>query len=337
MPHAIMCPQCNAPLAPHRFARNMVCSYCGANVQLDETAVPASVFHDAFRAWNNPASYVSSWISLGESHWFLDRHIARGDISDVYTAQRARWPTELVIVKLLLNARHAALFDNEWEALNTLHKSNAPGADTFTALLPQPVAHGELAAGSRNGGRANIYRWAGGFCHTFEQVKEAYPRGIPPRASVWVWRRILEMLAFIHRSGMVHGALLPSHLIVQDGEHGVRLVGYSAAGRSGEKLRTVSEHFKDFYPQGRAPLTLTPQLDLIMSARCIAALLRGNLSPGALPETVPSSLAAIVQRTARADPNAQVYEDAWALRDELGEIGRKAFGPPQFCPIVMRS
>jgi primosomal protein N' len=50
MEHAIMCPQCNAPLAPHKFARSIVCPYCGATVRLDEASVSAAPFHEAFRA-----------------------------------------------------------------------------------------------------------------------------------------------------------------------------------------------------------------------------------------------------------------------------------------------
>ena len=241
MPHAITCPQCNGPITPHRFARSIVCPYCGNTVALDETLVQADNFHEAFRIWNDPVSYgISSWVSLGNSHWTLDRHLAQGSISDVYAGRRARWPTELVILKLLRDPKDRELFDNEWMAVQTLQKSSAPGADMFTRLIPQPVIHGDSTDGAFVGRRVNVFRWASGFHHTFEDVRQTYPDGIPPQASIWVWRRILEVLTFIHASGMVHGAVLPAHLLVQEGEHGVRLVGYSFAGKPGEKLRSCS-------------------------------------------------------------------------------------------------
>ncbi len=339
MEHAVMCPQCNAPLAPHRFARSVVCSYCGATVQLDETSVSAAEFHQAFRVWNAPESYqISSWISIGQSHWALGDRFAQGEISDVYRGQRARWPTELAIVKLLREGQDAALFDNEWEALQELQGSQAPGADTFTRLIPQPILHGDISAGSHAGQRVSIFRWASGFQHTFEEVIQAYPQGIPPRASIWIWRRILELLSFIHASGMAHGGLVPSNLLVQENEHGVRLVGYSSAGHFGEKLRTVSQRFESFYPQPkRSQLTLTAQLDLTMSARCIVALLGGDPETGSLPETVPARLAETVQRIALADPASSTGADAWTIREELGQIADEVFGAPQFIPIVMSS
>jgi hypothetical protein len=339
MEHAIMCPQCNAPLAPHHFARSIICSYCGTTVQLDESLVLAAIFHEAFRVWNSPGSYqIPSWVSIDETHWAVDKCIAHGEISDVYTGWRARWPTELVIVKLLRDRKDTALFDKEWEALQVLQRSDAPGADTFTTLIPQPVMHGDIAAGPHAGKRVNIFHWTSGFYHTFEEVLQAYPQGIPPRAAIWIWRRILEVLSFIHNSGMVHGAVLPSHLLVQENEHGVLLVGYSSAGQIGEKLRAISKRFESFYPHPiRSFSKLTMQLDLVMSARCIVAILGGNPATASLPTTVPAKLAGIVQRIAFADPTISASEDAWAIREELGGIAKEVFGSPQFIPIVMPS
>jgi len=339
MEHAIMCPQCNAPLTPHRFARSIVCSYCGATVQLDEAAVSATLFHEAFRTWNSPQSYpISSWVSIGNSHWALGTCIAHGDTSDVYIAQRARWPTELVILKILRDRQDIDLFDNEWESLQALQQSEARGADVFTTLMPQPVIHGDISTGTFAGKRASIFRWASGFHHTFEKVIQAYPQGISPRASIWVWRRILEILSFIHSSGMVHGAVLPAHLLVQENEHGVRLVGYSFAGKFGKNLRTPSQDHESFYPSPtRLWSKLTGQLDIVMSARCMVALLGGDSATASLPASVPTQVADLVQRIALSKPDDSVSKDAWAIREELGEIARKVFGPSEFIPIVMPS
>jgi len=298
------------------------------------------LFHEAFRVWNSPESYqISSWVSIGETHWALEECIAHGEISDVFTGRRARWPTELVIVKLLRDRRqHTALFDNEWEALQALQRSDAPGADTFTTLIPQPIIHGDIITGPHAGKRASIFRWASGFRHTIDEVIQAYPQGISPRASIWIWRRILEVLSFIHGSGMVHGAVLPSHVLVQENEHGLRLVGYSSTGSIGEKLRIISDRFASFYPQpARSRSTLTKQLDLTMSARCIVAILGGNPATASLPTTVPAQLAGIVRRIALSEYAGAASEDAWTIRDELGEIAKKVFGPSQFIPIVMPS
>jgi hypothetical protein len=339
MEHAIMCPQCNAPLAPHRLARSIVCSYCGATVRLDESSVSAAIFHEAFRVWNSPESYqIPSWVSIGNRHWALDKFIAHGDISDVYTARLARWPTELVTLKLLRDRKDAELFDNEWDALQLLQQSNAPGADFFTTLIPQPIIHGDITSGSFAHQRVSIFRWASGFHHTFDEVTQVYPQGIPPQASIWIWRRILEILSFIHASGMAHGAVLPAHLLIQENEHGVRLVGYGCAGRFGKKLSTISHGNESFYLKpAKSWSTLTAQLDLVMSARCIVSILGGNPATASLPSTVPVQLADIVQRIALSKADGKANEDAWSIREELGGVAREIFGPSKFIPIVMPS
>jgi hypothetical protein len=243
-----------------------------------------------------------------------------------------------VILKLLRDRQYTALFDNEWEVLQVLQRSDAPGSDTFTLLIPQPIIHGDITTGVHAGKRANIFRWTSGFHHTFDEVLQVYPQGIPPRASIWIWRRILEVLSFIHNSRIVHGAVLPSHLLVQENEHGVRLVGYSAASPFGEKLRTISHRYESFYPKSvRSHSSLTAQLDLTMSARCIVALLGGDPETGSLPRTVPPRLARLVQQIALTEPGDSVREDAWSLREELGIIASEVFGSPQFIPIVMPS
>jgi len=167
-------------------------------------------------------------------------------------------------------------------------------------------------------------------------VLQAYPQGIPPRASIWVWRRILEVLTFIHNSGLIHGAILPSHLLVQDNEHGILLVGYGSAGRKGKKLRMSSKRFETFYElSNRSISTLSPQLDLILSARCIIAILGGNPGTGMLPTTVPKRLADIIQQIAFDESGASAREDPWTIREELGVIANEIFGAPEFIPIVM--
>jgi hypothetical protein len=298
--------------------------------------VSAADFRESFRIWNSPQTYqISSWISIGDRHWALGQQIAQGDISDVYTGQRARWPTELVVIKILRDRKDVDTLNNEWDVLQMLHQSDAPGADGFTTLIPQPVFHGNISAGAHAGKRASIFRWISGFQHSFTDVIRAYPQGIPPRASIWVWRRILEVLSFIHASGMVHGAVLPPHLLVQENEHGARLVGYGCSGRTGEKLQAISQSYEAFYPQVKR-LTLTPQLDLAMSARSIVAMLGGDPGTGKLPSAVPASLASVLRRVALSDPTS-TSENAWGIRGEIGELAKQIYGPPQFIPIVLPS
>lgn len=333
MQQAMMCPQCNAPLTPSRFSRMVTCAFCGATIKLENSKfISAGRFHQAFKEWNSPETYqFSSWLTIGKSHWGMGKKMANGDNSEVYSGLRARWPTELVVIKILRDQGNANSFENEWNVLQTLKQSTAPGADLFTTLLPQPVTHGKISNGIKKGQQASIFRWSSGFKHSFEAVMQAYPQGIPPRASIWIWRRTLEMLSFIHSSGMIHAAVLPKHLLVQENEHGVKLIGYGAAGRLGEKLQKHAASLEHFRPSSMR--SLSALLDIAMSARSMIAILGGNPETGTLPESVPAPLSKLILEI--ANPPASMTENAWSVREELGVIARNVFGPPQFSPIVM--
>lgn len=332
---AMMCPQCNAPLQPSRFARMVTCGYCGAVVQLGEPVITRETFRKAFAAWNAPQSHsITNYLSLGDHHWAIGELLAHGETCDVYRGQRARWPTELVLVKVLRDPKDADQLHNEWQSIQALQNSRAPGADTFARRIPQPVMVGQVSGGTFAGGQVSLFRWEAGFRHTFEAVRGAYPQGIPPRAAIWVWRRILETLSFIHNSGLVHAGILPQHLLVQENDHGVRLVGYGCAGLAGQPLRLVHASRVEFYPPGTRPGTpLSPALDLGMSARCLVSLLGGDPAQASLPAAIPAPLAGLIQRVAQS-PGP---ENAWALREELGRLADQVFGAPQFTPIIMPS
>jgi hypothetical protein len=316
MPTSILtCPHCGASLAASRFAATTVCRYCNATVRIDPSFVSARAYREAWHEWNDaPGGQPSERFSIGDAHWTALRLLAHGEVSDVYLAQRARWPSELVVFKVLRDDGDAPLLEQEFRVLEQLQNSDAAAGMDLARRIPFPIATGTLS-GSRAGRRGAAYRWIGGFTHTFEMVRAAHAEGIEPAAAIWVWRRILEILGVMHRAGFAHGAVLPNHLLVERGEHGVRLVGFGCADKPGAPLRVVSTRFEDFYPQLE---TVSAEADVIMSARCVAYLLGRD---------VPAPLAELLQHPDEDDP--------WALHGRLGELGKELFGPPSFHPIEL--
>lgn len=310
----------------------VVCSFCDATVVVDRSTVSASKFHDAWTEWNSARGEEGALrFSIAGTHWIGQRLLARGEISDVYLARRARWPSELVLLKVVRDADDAPLLEQEWRVLDELHTIAAARSVDLGSRVPVPVVTG-LLTGSDEGSLACAYRWAHGFLHTFEMIREAYPDGVPPVASIWVWRRILEVVAVMHQGGLVHGAILPNHLLVENGEHGVRLVGFSCADKANAPLRAVSVELADFYPASVLDSQrLTAAADLVMSARCVAYLLGGH--DGGVPDHVPPPLAALLRRVGADEDHRDL--DPWKLHAELGEMGKSLFGPPAFHPIAM--
>jgi hypothetical protein len=325
------CPHCGAPLATTRFATTLVCSFCDATVRVDPSSVSARKYHQAWTEWNDAGDGKDAGrFSIAGTHWAAERLLAKGEISDVYLARRARWPSELVVLKVVRDAEDSPLLEQEWRALERLRSVAAEENVDLGFRVPAPVVKG-VPENSAPGGLACTYRWAGGFVHTFEAIRDVYPQGVDPAAAIWVWRRILEVIGVMRKAGLVHGAILPNHLLVENGEHGVRLVGFSNADSPDAPLRVVSSDFADFYPASLLDSQkLTAAADVVMGARCVSYLLGAR--PG-ITDRVPEPLAELLERVGTDVGPADL--DPWKLHKEVGELGKALFGPPAYHAIPM--
>jgi hypothetical protein len=170
--------------------------------------------------------------------------------------------------------------------------------------------------------------------HTFDDVLRAYPSGVDPKAGVWMWKRLLEFLGWLHRTGHVHGSVVPGHVLVHPRDHGVVLAGWSTASRSNSVSALVT-HAKDFYPSKVwTTRTASPTTDLVMAARSVAFVLGGDAARGTVPYGVPEPIATLLSRYATLESDAQT-EDAWTMIDKVSAAGRAAFGSPRFVPFTM--
>jgi len=260
--------------------------------------------------------------------------IARGEACDVFLARRDGRLTERVLIKILRSSGDADLLDREQRALETLEKSRAQGAPYFARLLPQRVDHGVLRLGMHGAEgerRASVFRFRSGFVHTMDDVFSAHPSGVSAETSVWLWKRILETLGWVHQSGLVHGALLPQHLLVHARDHGVAIVGWSCASSPGDKLPATNASLRAYYPddvwRGEPAST---RVDLCMSARVLLKALGGSVDRA--PSSTPAPLARLLESHARGEARVA---DAWLVRDELDRVAREVFGPPRFVPFAM--
>lgn len=225
---ALDCPHCGGALPPRAVRVVVTCPYCERAVSLDGVIVRAASFRKA-RERDVGSEEPGERVTVAGVGYVLGPHVASGASSEVYQARRVGRCTERVIIKRLRVRDDADLLEREWRTLRLLASSTAAGHQTFRALVPEPVARGEI-----HGDPALVTRAKSGFVHTLDDALSAYPDGLDPRHAVWIWRRILEVLGFVHASGLVHGAVLPEHVVLHARDHGAALVGWSAAGRAGE-------------------------------------------------------------------------------------------------------
>ena len=302
------CPQCHAPLEHSRFARQVTCSFCRAQVNLDPSVVSASKYRKALEAWNAPAEqgFANAW-TLGGTSWTAQRVLAEGDRYRIYLVDRARLPRERAVLRVAL--RETGVVERTVATLKTLRNATPEG---MARVIPELLGHGLLEGGPHPGAEGFVVRFRSHFRYPLTAVRAAFPQGVEPRVALWAWRRVLESLALIHRAGFVHGAVLPAHVILEENDHGAMLVGFSS-------LR----------PLGAA----RAEADLIASARMIAYALGGDAS-GSVPASVPRPLAALLRKVAGGELGED-GADAWTLRETLGAVSREAFGAPSFNPLRM--
>jgi hypothetical protein len=307
----LFCEGCGAPLDAPWSELVVVCAYCGAqNLPGQPGApVPPSVPADGRPRLN-----------LGGRTYVLEGRLAVGESCTVY---RGRWVVRLgeqVVIKVLTAMSDADLLRREWSTLKALQRSDAEGASHYVTRLPAPVAHGLVDSDRPR--PASVFGWKSGFVHTLEEVGHAHPDGVPGSVLVWLLKRLLELLGFVHRSGFVHGAVHPDHVLVHPRDHGAMLVGWTVAtpwspGQA-QALPASSRRWAALYDEfGRQA---TPALDLAMACRIVRAVSCSAPSP--------------VERVLQHGLSGRAH-DAWVLRDELVAASHEVYGPAAYHPLSM--
>lgn len=174
--------------------------------------------------------------------------------------------------------------------------------------------------------RGNALGALDGF-HDLAFVDGRFPAGLDPRDVAWIWRRLLVALGFAHRAGIVHGAVLPPHVLIEPDEHGVTLVDwcYATGGPRPGALPAIPAGYRDWYPpEVRTGYVPGPDLDIYLGTRCMLRLLDGR--------AVPPALAAFAAGCQLANPRRRP-DDAWALLRELDEVLERLYGPRRFRPF----
>lgn len=179
---------------------------------------------------------------------------------------------------------------------------------------------------------------------SLEAVKTRVGRPIHPLDMAWMWRRLLVPIGFAHRSGIVHGAVLPPNIYIEPQNHGLVLAGWYSAVMSDTThypaVTTGLAQYKTWYPKEvieKQPVS--PATDIAMAAKTMAWLMGGDLSTGTLPDMIPSPIRAFFRGCLQAQPQARP-QDAWALIndfDELLEHLGRPYWPRRFRPFTALS
>jgi serine/threonine protein kinase len=261
----------------------------------------------------------------------VERLLARGDICALYAGHTTGSGPR--ILKIPLQLTENDLLVNEARILKHLQKSqNYADLRYFVSQLTESFAYQEKSSGRTR--QINVLKYIDGL-YSLKEVRAAYPQGVDPRDMAWMWRRLLVALGFAHASGIIHGAILPTHILIQLHEHGVVLIDWSYAIREGECISAISSEYRAWYPTEvfahEEPL---PGLDIAMAARCMFDLLGGDPLKQTLPERVPRPLVSHLQGCILVNPR-QRPQDALRLLNDFDALIARLWGPRTFREFVM--
>ncbi len=312
------CPQCAAPLPRAAYWRTVTCTYCGTTVSRGAETVRRADFRAAFDRTRASLANSSNAISISGDRYAIHHLIARGTHSEVYLARRVHMHPSWVTLKLAESStgKDADALQREANTLDELNSLRTAGAAYFTQRIPQLVSSGVARNVNSQDRFALVLRHPVGFWGNLFDAAVAAPTVSDPRHVVWIWRRALEVLAWVHDNGWAHGKLDARHLLVHPQNHGVLIVGWAHAKKGRD-----------------------PAIDLQQLAWTMRQILEGDLASQRddeprIPAGVPAPIAKLVQ-LASEDLNWCRRTGARKLHEDIGRAAIEAFGPPRFVPLVL--
>lgn len=243
----------------------------------------------------------------------IERELAKGDICDLYLCSSKDHSS--AVLKIAQSPRDNDLVVAEASALKTLHVSSAN--ESYKTYIPKLLQ--DFKASGR---QANILSNSSGYW-ALNDILSAYPKGLDFKHSCWMMNRLLSALAFAHNVGIVHGAILPEHLMYHPVSHGLLLIDWCYSVKTGDKIRARAKASAANYPpEVSRRMPATPSLDIYMAAMALRQT----------AEQIPRRFGAFFDHCLAASPSSRP-QDALAAQDRWVALAAEEFGPPTYLAL----
>ena len=253
---------------------------------------------------------------------------AIGDISNVYLGESGK---KRYIIKESRGKQGNRLLETEHKNLAILLKE--AGDLTYHKYLPL-IVETHLETG-KEAKRFNISVYKPDYL-TLEEVHSRQPQ-LEGRHLAWIFKRLLTAIGFCHRYGIVHGAVLPSHVMIDPVNHGLQLIGFGQSLKAGSVQKIGSAKYLNYYPAETRTKGAVGSYTDIFQAACNILFLAGvnpiiPLQEGLNDAKIPGKFKALLRACLITNPVGRP-NDAWELYDELVKVLEKVYGKPKFCVL----
>ena len=260
--------------------------------------------------------------------------LVEGDLCTIYSCAYNGAPAVLKI------ARHAEDNDLVTNEINSLQVLNEGPNGKFHMYLPQVQI-----SGTHEGKAFSVFKHYQKR-HTIAEVLQAFPNGLDYRDAVWMYKRVLVGAGFAHGRGIIHGAILPSHVLINPEHHGARIIDWcysvrapttklDAKGIKASHIKAISNEYRAYYPpEVFEKKPAHPTIDIYMATKIMVALLGGNIATNEMPDKVPVELRRLLS-TALVTDLRRRPQDAWNFHTTLDELLKNLVGEPKFRVFTM--
>ena len=247
-------------------------------------------------------------------------HPRIGDIADLYTVDGGK-----SLIKVARSHDDNDLLRAEAAALHALAKIDGPVSQGVPELLDNFWVEGTWKR------EANVLTRFSGFV-TAQEVHAKIDR-VDHRTSVWMFKRVLSLLTWVHHFKLIHGAILPPHVmfypdndgnkLIDPRKHSIRLIDfcYSVDYTQRTRLSSWVPAWQDHYaPELLSKKAIGPQADIYMAAKLIVYLCGSKF---------PVALGKVLLRCLESDPEKR-YQKAGEVLKEWKEAAAAEFGKPKW-------
>lgn len=287
---------------------------------------------------DSAAAFAPFTLHAQRGQYTFERLLTRGDLCNLYVGSAlSATGKKRVLFKVPVKPQDNDLVANEARVLRHLRAGTGyPAARHFTSELVDAFPYEEHATGIVR--QITVLSYVEGL-FSLQEVRAAYPCGIDARDMAWIWRRLLIALDFAHTNTVIHGCVLPPHILIHPAQHGVLLIDWSYAvldpATTHAWVSALSTAYKTWYPaEVFAREEPHAGLDVFMAARCMIELLGGDPLQRTMPTGVPWQIQNHLKGCTLPHPH-QRPQDAHVLLQEFDELLARLWGPRTFHAFFM--
>ncbi len=273
----------------------------------------------------------SEWVKSKKRDYLLDDILAVGDVADVYKAigEEKDGNRRPYIAKVSRVPGGDKMLAREADVLKKLH--DASKMDTYSRYLPTLVESFPIRDAIPK--RVNVFMPQNDLIGA-EAIHAKMPN-VEAKHLAWMFNRMLEILGFVHNQGVVHGSVVPCHILINPVNHGLMLVGWGQSVDFGGVVASAPKPYMGWYPpevKGKKPVG--PGTDLWLACKTLIYLSGGDPASNRMSATIPAGFSRFIQGCLLEGMSMRP-NDLWSLKDDYRKMLTKVLGPKKFHPFTI--